>query len=153
MRELNLKEKLAVLKDDLHIKKFGDSHRVLCDDGPMKDIIYKLHDGLLPNDFIFAKTLELVDQMLEEDFEDLDAALEESWGVADQCVEIYTHDLCEWAKRFSHFIGEMRDELGARDYDSLDAQLMAAQCYQLNSMLTTILQSADILEISSDELN
>lgn len=114
--------------------------KYLLKDGEAKefysDIIYKCHDGIMPNDWIFEKVWSLLAACNGYS----DPRTDDSHEIIDSCVDIYTTDLYEWGKRFGHYVDEAREQGVIEGTEPIERQLMAGQFIQLQSIFNIILE-------------
>lgn len=121
---------------------------------PMYEVIYSLHDGLFPRDWIFDKVERLLIAMSEnyeaETIEDLRECASE---YADSAVDIYNHELIEWSKDFYHYIDEYYKEQACTHSDDFIAQIRSGQWYMLDQMFHRILDKVNEVYQDSEAIN
>lgn len=145
----------------MQTKEFGEGDKkvvkIICtasDDSPLYAAIRECHEiaHCLPNDWIYMKCAQLLRGM--EEYSQEGADLEEaSFEIVDACVDIYNHDLFDWAKKFSFFVEEAKQEgmIGVLEDVPIERQLMSGQFQQLDHMYNILLEAVRT-EVSNSEL-
>jgi hypothetical protein len=119
---------------------------------PVYEVIYGLHDGLFPRDWIFDKVEHLLISMSENcEAETIEDLRETAPEYADSAVDIYNHELIEWSKDFYSYIDEYNEEIGSANTGFVDS-IRGGQWYMLEQMAHRILDKVDELYQDQDAI-
>lgn len=117
-------------------------------EGETKELVRKAHaiDSVLPNDWVYSKMSELISAVLDYANHGENIMEDVQFEIIDGCVDIYNADLLEWAKMFSHYVDEARDEGLIADDTDMMRQLMCGQHQQLTGYYNLILEDIGCYE-------
>ena len=132
----NTKEQLKEIYELIEMK--GDKVTVVKDSSLYK-IVYDLHDGMLPNDWIFDRLDSLISNSLDYDFDTKDELENYRHEIVDSLIDIMTSDLLEWQESFSHFTDEAREEGLGDSTTGVDSQIQAGQYLILDRMFNEVI--------------
>ena len=104
------------------------------DDSDARQLVRKVHfdifDGMLPNDWVYTKTSEIVNSFA--------AGGDENGEVAEQSVDLYTTDLYAWLNDNLLFAAFVNDNMQYEHFTSIDAAISRGQYDALCQMTDCI---------------
>lgn len=108
------------------------------------DLMRELHDGRLPNDWVFRKVREVLIHLdYLTPYEMLD-----SEQIAIDCVDIYTHDLMSWLGDFSEWVDDHLAEV--KEMGSFNDMVSYAQIRHIESLVSGLVKGMrDVKEVQS----
>lgn len=119
------------------------------DDGELYDFIREMHDGILPNDWLFKTIRDLLESLADTDAETPDEARDYLLNNIEP--DIYNVDLYEWQQNFGdHWTEEARENGLIGDNMTVIEQIQAGQFFHIENIAHALIDALNTIQKDSD---